>query len=271
MATKKNGNLELFEAALRSEGVTGRQADLARSIYFTESSSGSNTKTSNAGAVGGMQIIPSTFKGVADAGWDINDPMHNARAGIRYIKQLDKLSGGNDALTAAGYYGGPGGLAKARQGIAVSDPRNPKAPNTLEYGQAVASRIAKTNGRPTPPPVVASAPERAAPLQSPEPPVSLPEALASYAVPKEVVGQYQPSTAQAVEPPAPGPQPVQQAVAQPDPWQELLRGMGGAQTEGAVTPEQLAFGQVRVPQFNQVVQQNRAPDFRAFGRWGAKV
>lgn len=273
MATKKTGTLDLFEAALRSEGITGRQADLARSIYFTESSGGKNTKTSNAGAVGGMQIIPSTFKSVADPDWDINDPMQNARAGIRYIKQLDKMSGGNDALTAAGYYGGPGGMAKARQGVPVYDPRNPKAPNTLEYGQAVANRIAQATGRPRVDAPLGGSPARAAPPQSPSPPVPLAEALASYAAPKDVVAQYQPSTVQPVEQvPGPIPQaPQQTAVAQPDPWQELIRGMGGTQPEGAVTPEQLAFGQIQVPQYNVPVPQARRPDFSAFGRWGAKV
>ena len=118
----------LFEEALKAEGITGQLADVARSIYMQESGGGKNTKTSNAGAVGGMQIIPSTFRSVADKDWDINDPMMNARAGIRYLKQLDKQAGGDPALTAAGYYGGPGGLEKARRGIAVSDPRNPKAP-----------------------------------------------------------------------------------------------------------------------------------------------
>jgi len=133
-----------FEAALEAEGVTGKLADVARSIYRQESGGGKNTKTSNAGAVGGMQIIPDTFASVADKGWDIADPHLNARAGIRYLKQLDKQSGGDPALTAAGYYGGPGGLEKARRGIAVSDPRNPSAPNTLEYGQQVASRLSTT-------------------------------------------------------------------------------------------------------------------------------
>ncbi|WP_395350057.1 lytic transglycosylase domain-containing protein [Variovorax sp. UC122_21] len=130
-----------FDVALSAENVTGPLADLARSIYTQESSGGRNTKTSNAGAVGGMQILPGTFKGVADSGWDINDPIQNARAGIRYAKQMLDQAGGNVALAAAGYYGGPGGLEKARKGIAVSDPRNPNAPNTLEYGQQVASRV----------------------------------------------------------------------------------------------------------------------------------
>lgn len=132
-----------FESALAAEGVTGKAADIARSIYQQESSSGKNTKTSNAGAVGGMQIIPATFKSVADKDWDINDPTQNARAGIRYVKQLFEQAGGDPALTAAGYYGGPGGLEKARRGVAVSDPRNPNAPTTLQYGQQVAARVPK--------------------------------------------------------------------------------------------------------------------------------
>jgi hypothetical protein len=132
-----------FDAALAHEGVTGKLADVARSIYQQESGGGKNTKTSNAGAVGGMQIIPDTFASVADKGWNIADPVQNARAGIRYLKQLDKQSGGDPVLTAAGYYGGPGGMEKARKGIAVSDPRNPKAPTTLQYGQQVAARLPK--------------------------------------------------------------------------------------------------------------------------------
>lgn len=136
----------LFEQALKAEGITGQLADLARSIYKQESDEGRNTKTSNAGAHGGMQIIPGTFKSVADKGWDINNPEHNARAGIRYLKQLDKMSGGVPELTAAGYYGGPGGMKKAQQGIAVSDPRNPHAPDTLQYGQQVVRRM---QGQPT--------------------------------------------------------------------------------------------------------------------------
>ena len=135
-----------FEDALKAEGLTGKAAEVARSIYQQESGSGKNTKTSNAGAVGGMQIIPATFKSVADKGWDINDPTQNARAGIRYVKQLFEQAGGDPALTAAGYYGGPGGLEKARRGVAVSDPRNPNAPTTLQYGQQVAARIPKEKG-----------------------------------------------------------------------------------------------------------------------------
>ena len=142
----KDPIVDPFDDALKAEGLTGKAADIARSIYQQESSSGKNTKTSNAGAVGGMQILPATFKSVADKDWDINDPTQNARAGIRYVKQLFEQAGGDPALTAAGYYGGPGGLEKARRGVAVSDPRNPNAPTTLQYGQQVAARIPKEKG-----------------------------------------------------------------------------------------------------------------------------
>ena len=136
-----NTQSSAFDKAASAEGVSGPVANIARSIYTQESSGGANTKTSNAGAVGGMQVQPGTFNDVADKGWNINDPVQNARAGIRYVKQMYGQAGGDPALTAAGYYGGPGGLEKARQGIAVSDPRNPNAPNTLQYGQQVAGRL----------------------------------------------------------------------------------------------------------------------------------
>lgn len=130
-----------FEVALAQEGITGVAADVARSIYTQESSNGTNTKTSNAGAVGGMQMLPSTFKSMADKGWDINDPVHNARAGIRFVNHLHGKSNGDPALTAVGYYGGPGAMNKARNGEAVSDPRNPNAPDTFRYADEVLNRM----------------------------------------------------------------------------------------------------------------------------------
>lgn len=132
-----------FEAALRAEGITDpRQIAYLRALYAQESASGKIPTMSNRGAVGGMQIIPSTFKGVAEDDWDINDPTHNARAGIRYGLEGLKAAGGDPALAGAYYYGGPKGLAKAREGIARRDPKNPKAPDTLGYGASIAKRMA---------------------------------------------------------------------------------------------------------------------------------
>lgn len=130
-----------LDAAISAEGITGPLAQLAQSVYMQESSGGRNTKTSNAGAVGGMQILPGTFKEVADKGWDINDPVHNARAGIRYLKKMQELGGGDPRMAAVGYYGGPGAIRAALKGESRSDPRNPDAPNTLQYAEQVLNRI----------------------------------------------------------------------------------------------------------------------------------
>ena len=138
-----------FEKALQDEGLVGTPLEsLARSIYMQESGAGKNTKTSNAGAVGGMQILPGTFNEMLPGG-NINDPYDNSRAGLRYIKKLSDMSGGDPSLVAAGYYGGPGGMQKAKQGVAVSDPRNPNAPTTLEYAKQVTSRQGKNVSRET--------------------------------------------------------------------------------------------------------------------------
>lgn len=131
-----------LDVALQAEGVSGKLAELARSIYAQESSSGKNTATSNAGARGGMQILPGTFREVAEKGWNIDDPVDNARAGVRYLLKMAERAGGDPALAAAGYYGGPGGMDKAKRGEAVSDPRNQAAPTTLEYAEQVVGRMA---------------------------------------------------------------------------------------------------------------------------------
>lgn len=248
---------DLFEAALSAEGVTGTLADVARSIYLQESGGGRNTKTSNAGAVGGMQIIPSTFKSVADKDWNISDPMHNARAGIRYLSQLNKQSGGDPVLTAAGYYGGPGGMEKARRGIAVSDPRNPNAPNTLQYGQQVAARLGKTPAPAATKPVVQTT-QAALPA-----PVGVPVEAAP-----PVVAQAAAATTEAA-PPA-------EAAAVPDAWQAFLDRVREAQTpDQPVQVADLQYGapqmQINVPDFMATVG-GRMPqqqlDFSAFGSWG---
>ena len=240
---------DLFEEALAAEGITGQLAEVARSIYKQESGGGKNTKTSNAGAVGGMQILPTTFASVADKGWDINDPMMNARAGIRYIKQMDKLAGGDPALIAAGYYGGPGGLQKAKQGIAVSDPRNPKAPNTLQYGQQVAARL--NGGKANTKPVEVA---KVTPVELPAP---------------EVVAEAQPVSAAPVEP---IPQAVPVMASGPDPWAEFQERF---KSSAPVQAADLQYGQVptmnvQVPNFMAAVGQNRAIDFSGFGNWGVR-
>src|SRR5690625_4090925 len=139
-----------LDAALVAEGVTGPLAQLAQSVYMQESSGGRNTQTSNAGAVGGMQVLPGTFAEVADDGWDINDPVLNARAGVRYLKQMQELGGGDPRMAAIGYYGGPGAIQAARRGQHRSDPRNPHAPNTFQYADQDGGRFQPDEQQPRP-------------------------------------------------------------------------------------------------------------------------
>lgn len=132
---------DAWERALADEGVLGTPLEqVARKTKGFESGGNPNA-VSNRGATGWMQVMPATFKDVADQGWDINDPYFNARAGIRYLKKGWEASGGDVALTGAYYYGGPGGMEKARRGVAVSDPKNPNYPNTIQYGQRLAKAV----------------------------------------------------------------------------------------------------------------------------------
>lgn len=251
---------DLFESALSAEKVTGPLADLARSIYTQESGGGKNTKTSNAGARGGMQIIPGTFAQVADKGWSIDDPLQNARAGIRYLKTLDKQAGGNPTLTAAGYYGGPGGLEKARRGVAVADPRNPNAPNTLQYGQQVVARMPAASS--TPAPVMAAAQ-----------PVAQQVALAQEAPPPQPVGSG------LVELPPEllahrtgAPQGVSSAQ-QADAWAQFLKSMPSGQQQVAMQPADISYGprpmDIRPPVMERAPGA-MVPNFAAFSSWKNK-
>ena len=139
---EKKDPVPSFDSALDMEGIEDpQQRAFLKAIYSQESTSGKNTKTSNRGAVGGMQILPSTFDSVADKGMDIKNPLDNMRAGIRYASQGYSQAGGDPVLAGAYYYGGPNGMKKAAEGVAVSDPKNPNAPTTIDYGKSIADKM----------------------------------------------------------------------------------------------------------------------------------
>ena len=131
-----------FDNALEVEGITDpRQQAFLKALYGKESGSGADTTTSNRGAVGGMQILPGTFDGVADKDMDINNPFDNMRAGIRYGMQGYKAAKGDPVLAGAYYYSGPDGFKDAVNNIARVDTKNPKYPNSLEYGKSIAKTM----------------------------------------------------------------------------------------------------------------------------------
>ncbi len=266
----------LFDEAVRLEGdISDLMARVGYSIYHQESGAGRNTKTSNRGAVGGMQVLPGTFKQVADKDWDINNPVHNIRAGLRYLKWLDKKAGGDPRLLAAGYYGGPGGLEKARQGIAVSDPVNPRAPNTLEYGEQVARRLGEF-GKPrqvAQAPVVAPAPAPAAnaPQTRQEVPASVPVATAAPGAPQPV-----PLPAQLVEYLASRSASLGgQTQSQANAWTAFLRNMEAKRQpegRGVAPPQESQEERMPAPMgwasFGQVAGPSNTVNFNPFAGFG---
>ena len=128
---------------------TGGIDQLKQSIFQQESSSGAadTTKPNYAGAVGPMQIIPSTFDGLKRAGvipasYDINNPEHNKAAGNALIDQLSAKYGGDPAKVAAAYYGGPGAInPDGTINRDRRDPRNPNAPTVGQYVDQVMGRM----------------------------------------------------------------------------------------------------------------------------------
>jgi soluble lytic murein transglycosylase-like protein len=112
--TNKLSGANLFEKALDMEGITNpRERAFLKALHGQESSGKATEKTSNRNAHGAMQILPGTFKEVADKDMDINKPLDNMRAGIRYGKKGYAAAGGDPVLAGAYYYGGPGGMQKA--------------------------------------------------------------------------------------------------------------------------------------------------------------
>ena len=154
--------MSMFDSALDQEKITNpAERAFLKAIHFQESSGKKTAKTSNRDAHGAMQVLPSTFKSVADPGMDINNPIDNMRAGIRYGRQGFRAAGGDPILAGAFYYGGPGGMAKLKRGVIVRDPKNPNAPSTLEYGEDVKRRMQRFLGGAQPP--AQAQPQRPAP------------------------------------------------------------------------------------------------------------
>ena len=140
----------LAEGALSREAITmiaqkeGADPDLAWAIYSQESGAGADTKTSVNDARGGMQVIPSTYREVMGSDDGMDDPIHNAVAGIRYLAKIGKKVGGDPRLTAAAYFSGPGNVTP--EGIRNPNARDGNGKVVTSYADDVVGRIAK-NGR----------------------------------------------------------------------------------------------------------------------------
>jgi soluble lytic murein transglycosylase-like protein len=77
--------------------------DLARAVMRMESGGNPNA-VSRAGAIGLMQLMPSTASGL---GVDPTDPERNLEGGIKYLSQLADKYNGDNVKTLAAYNAGP--------------------------------------------------------------------------------------------------------------------------------------------------------------------
>jgi soluble lytic murein transglycosylase-like protein len=90
--------------------ANGVPAALAEAIAWQESG-WNNDEVSNIGAVGVMQIVPSTWAWI-DSYLTPSDPLgtdsalENVRAGVLLLHQLLEITGDNQSLTIAGYFQG---------------------------------------------------------------------------------------------------------------------------------------------------------------------
>jgi soluble lytic murein transglycosylase-like protein len=126
---------------------------LVQSVMHQESAY-NPVAVSRAGALGLMQLMPATARrfGVANP----FDPQQNIEGGVRYLKHLQTLFGGNLELTLAAYNAGEN--AVARHGNRI-----PPYRETLQYVAKVARSY-----RAKPQPAPAAAPVRAAEPVPPE-------------------------------------------------------------------------------------------------------
>ncbi|WBF05226.1 soluble lytic transglycosylase/helicase/methylase [Burkholderia phage CSP3] len=125
---------------IRRATELGIDPKLALEIHGLESSSNWNSKDSNKGAVGGMQVMPDTYKMMMGTYAGQRDPWNNMEAGLRYIAYgMKKLGTSDPALLAAGYQSGYDRASLKRGEI----------PNTTDGGmttRAYAARIASRVG-----------------------------------------------------------------------------------------------------------------------------
>jgi soluble lytic murein transglycosylase-like protein len=105
---------------------------LVKAIIANESGFNANA-TSNVGAQGLMQLMPSTAAGLGVS--DPYDPAQNVSGGTRYIKGLLNRFGGDVKLAVAAYNAGPGAVEKYG-GV-------PPYAQTQNYVQDVLSSYAK--------------------------------------------------------------------------------------------------------------------------------
>lgn len=103
---KTGRTVDLDDLVKRASAATGVDSSLIRGVIQAESA-GNAKALSPKGAVGLMQLMPST---AAELGVDPTDPAQNVLGGARYLASLLKRFDGDETLALAGYNAGPGAV-----------------------------------------------------------------------------------------------------------------------------------------------------------------
>ena len=110
--------------------------------------------SSHAGAMGLMQIIPSTGRylarkaGITDfATADLYDPVINVRLGCMYLSELMDKYNNNEQLALSAYNGGPGAVSSYLSGGTLPRETVRYSPNVLSQKEVFAAEIIKFKER----------------------------------------------------------------------------------------------------------------------------
>jgi soluble lytic murein transglycosylase-like protein len=109
--------------------IYGIDAELVKLVIEKESNFNPNA-VSTSGAIGLMQLMPETAEQLGVS--DIYDPWQNIKGGVKFLRQLFDMFGGDLELVLAAYHAGPG-LVKSLN-------RVPAIPATIDYVDYIIAR-----------------------------------------------------------------------------------------------------------------------------------
>ncbi len=146
-------------------------AAIQSNVYGNETEYGKvdNSKPNYAGAIGPMQILPSTFNWMKTSGiipkeYEITNPEHNKSAGDALLAHYFKKYDGDPEKVYAAYYAGPGAINKDGSiNRHWRDLKNPKAPNVGQYiakAMARSGEVPSTRSSETPVKVAQASPSK---------------------------------------------------------------------------------------------------------------
>lgn len=139
LAAQSRKRLPTIDDLKRSAVAKGINPAFASAIFSQESGGDWDSASSPKGAVGGMQVMPGTFRAMMGDKGDPKDPWDNMEAGLRYVQYGQKKLGTDDPqLLAAGYHQGydrpelqSGEIADTNDGLI----------STRDYARKIAARM----------------------------------------------------------------------------------------------------------------------------------